>query len=117
MTVAVGGCQTTPTILPSQAVPNPRSLVEVAFGIALLCYRHTSLIRPPPRLSKSPDLRLVLEKWKMNHDPSSKGEVTENDGGDHDHHTSYVHPQIPTDEDRRHGSRRKDAWSYPTRRT
>jgi len=120
MTVVVEVCQTTPTISPSRAVPNPKLLAEVAFGVALFCCRDTSLNRPPPHQSKSPDLRLVLETWKTNLHPLSKeGEVMEHEGGGLDHQTSYNHPRIlnPMDEGRHHGSPWKDAWNDPIRET
>ena len=51
--------QTTPTISPSQAFPNPKSPVVVADGVVWLYCKDTNLHRPLPHLSKSPDLRLV----------------------------------------------------------
>lgn len=62
----------------------------------------------------------MLETWKANLHPLSKeGEVMENDGGDLDHQTSYIHHRIldPTDEDRQHGFPRQDAWNDPIRET
>src|ERR1700729_1848316 len=103
-------------ISPSQAFPSPKSLVEVADGVVWLCCTDTNRHRLPPGLSKSPDLRLVLEVEMTKVHPFGKGEeAMGNDDGDLDHQTSWIHlqPLAPMDEDLCRGSPLEDAWNHP----
>lgn len=108
--------QTILMILPPRAFPSPKSLVEVADEAVWLCYRDTNRHRLPPDLSKSPDLRLVLEIGMTKVHPLGKGEeAMGNDDGDLDRQTSWIHFQIlaPMGEGLCHGSPLEDAWNHP----